>query len=65
MTINMRQEVFEILRMNLVAVKPDYNAKEIVLCPICLNEVSKDEVINGGGFEHIVPQMSRRMILLC
>ncbi len=56
MTRNIRQEVFEVLRENLVAVRPDYNAKDIVLCPICLTEVSRKEVIKGGGFDHIVPQ---------
>lgn len=53
MSIN--EEAYEVLRENLVAVRPEFAARDVVLCPICQREVSRDAVIKGG-VEHIIPQ---------
>lgn len=48
-------EVFEVLHENLCIVKPEYAGRDVVLCPICLREINKAEILSTG-FEHIVPQ---------
>lgn len=53
--MGINEEVFDVLHDNLVAVKHEYSGKNVILCPICLREMNKSEVI-GGGIEHIIPQ---------
>jgi hypothetical protein len=48
-------EVFALLHQNLCAIKTEYVGREAVLCPICLREITKAEIL-ATGFEHIVPQ---------
>lgn len=53
--VNLKEEVFNVLRENLVAFKPEYRDKDVVLCPICLREITREQAISGG-IEHIIPQ---------
>lgn len=53
---SLKEEVYKVLRENLVAVDPSYACKNVVLCPICLREVTRAEVLEGG-IEHIIPQV--------
>ena len=53
--MSLREEAYDVLRENLVAVRPEFAAREVVLCPICQREISRDAVIRGG-IEHILPQ---------
>ncbi len=49
-------DVFSVLRENLVAIKPDYGGRpDVVICPLCLRDVHRDEVL-AGGVEHIIPR---------
>jgi hypothetical protein len=41
----LKEEVFEILRENLLAVKPEYASKNVVLCPLCLREITWVEAL--------------------
>ena len=50
-----KDEAYEVLHANLAAVRPEYAARNIILCPICLREIPKAEVL-AGGVEHILPQ---------
>jgi len=52
----LNEEVYAVLRENLVAVKSSYAEKDVVLCPVCLREIGKAEVLKGG-IEHIIPQV--------
>lgn len=54
MSIN--EETFEVLHHNLVLVRPEYESRDIILCPICLTEIRKDDVLRYG-VEHIVPKV--------
>jgi hypothetical protein len=54
--MSIEEEVFEVLHQNLVSVKPEYNSRNIILCPICLSEIYKDEVLEYG-IEHIIPKI--------
>lgn len=53
--IGMNEDVYTVLHDNLVAVKPEYATREVVLCPICLREIPRDIVLKFG-VEHIIPQ---------
>jgi hypothetical protein len=53
--MSIKEEVYEVLHENLVAVRPDLRDKDCVLCPICLREISRYDVIMGG-VEHIIPR---------
>lgn len=53
--MSIKEEIFDVLRRNLVATFPFYASKEVVLCPVCFTEITKDEVLRGA-LEHIIPQ---------
>jgi hypothetical protein len=53
---SLKEEVYAVLRENLIAVEPRYAGNDVVLCPICLREVTQTEVL-AGGIEHIIPQV--------
>ena len=48
-------QVFDVLQRDLVKVRPELIGRNVVLCPICLREISEQEVIKGGA-EHIIPR---------
>ena len=58
--MSLNEEVFDVLYKNLVEVKPEYSNKNIILCPICLSEITKSEVMLNG-IEHIIPKNSIKM----
>ncbi|VAX19762.1 hypothetical protein MNBD_NITROSPINAE03-1783 [hydrothermal vent metagenome] len=51
---SIKEQVFDVLQENLLASYPEYTGKDIVLCPICLSEITKEEVITKG-MERIIP----------
>jgi len=53
--MSIASQVFDALRCDLLAHRTDLSDKEVVLCPICLREVSKDDFLRGG-LEHILPR---------
>lgn len=53
--MSLNEEAFEALHENLVSVRPELKSEQIVLCPFCLREISRDSVLKGG-VEHILPQ---------
>jgi hypothetical protein len=53
---SLNEEVYAVLRENLVAVDPGYAEKDVVLCPICLRGIGQAEVL-VGGIEHIIPRV--------
>jgi len=55
MTRTIREEIFDVLYENLINIKPEYEGRSVVLCPICLREITREE-INSGGVEHIISQ---------
>jgi len=55
----LKEEVFEILRENLLAVKPEYASKDVVLCPLCLREITRVEAL-VSSVEHIIPQVATK-----
>lgn len=57
MAKNMKEEAFQVLYRNLIAVTPQYSDREVILCPICLAEIAKDAVIKLG-VEHIIPKVA-------
>ena len=48
-------EVFEALHENLCAARPEYVGQDVVLCPVCLREIRKEEILRTG-YEHIIPR---------
>ncbi|HEY0781581.1 MAG TPA: hypothetical protein VGE98_03935 [Thermoanaerobaculia bacterium] len=56
---SLKEEVFTVLRENLLVVRPEYNDRDAVLCPICLREISRDEAMTGG-VEHIIPRVATK-----
>jgi len=54
---SLKEEVYAVLRGNLVAVDPSYADKDVVLCPICRRGIRQAEV-HAGGIEHIIPQVA-------
>ena len=52
-TLNLpeRKRLFHILHDNLAYERPEYTTREVILCPICLRELSIEEL---GSVEHIV-----------
>lgn len=53
--MSLNEEVYDVLHENLVAVRSAYNGRPVVLCPICLREIHRDDVIRWG-VEHIIPK---------
>ena len=54
-SISINEELFNVLHQDLCHIKPEYKYKDVILCPICLREISKETVLKSG-VEHIVPQ---------
>jgi hypothetical protein len=48
-----RTRLFHILHKNLAQVRPEYAARDVILCPLCLREMRIDD---GWSVEHIIPQ---------
>ena len=55
--MGLKEEAYNVLREDLLKVRPDLASREVILCPICLREISKEEII-ATGIEHIIPQVS-------
>lgn len=53
--MSLNEELYNVLHSDLVDVKPEYQDRDGILCPICLREITKDEVIQFG-IEHIIPK---------
>lgn len=53
--MSLREDAYQVLRENLLSVKPDLSARDVILCPICNREIPHSEVATGG-IEHIIPQ---------
>lgn len=53
---SLKEEVYDVLYENLVAVRPHFAGKGVVLCPICFREITRADVLTRG-IEHIVPQV--------
>jgi len=50
------EQVFDVLHRNLMTCRPEHEPKQTIICPICLREISRSEVL-VGGVEHIVPNV--------
>ncbi len=48
-----RMRLFRILRDNLVRERAQYGARELILCPVCLREMTVDQL---DAVEHIIPR---------
>ncbi len=57
--MNIEEEAYTVLRENLLQIKKEYKDREVVLCPICLSEISKDDILTGG-VEHIIPRAATK-----
>jgi hypothetical protein len=55
----LREQTYEALRRNLIAVRPDLTERDVILCPICLREFSRHDAMQWG-VEHIIPQAAAR-----
>jgi hypothetical protein len=53
--MSLKTEVFEMLRQNLISVRPEYGSKDVVLCPICMREIPR-QAVQDGGIEHVIPE---------
>src|SRR5260370_5499871 len=53
--MSLKTEVFEVLRQNLILVRPEYGSKDVVLCPICMREIPR-QAVQDGGIEHVIPE---------
>jgi hypothetical protein len=53
---SLNEEVYAVLRENLLSIDQSYSSEEVVLCPICLRKVNRAQVL-AGGIEHIIPQV--------
>ncbi|GEM_PF-3194007 len=53
--LSLEERIFNILREDIVRVKPEYASEDIILCPICLCKIDRTEILRGG-IEHIIPQ---------
>jgi hypothetical protein len=47
------KRLFHILRHNLIHVRPGYTDRDVILCPLCLREISIEQL---DAVEHIVPR---------
>jgi hypothetical protein len=56
---DLREQAYEVLRTNLVAVRPELSVRDVILCPICLREFTRDDAMRWG-VEHIIPQAVAR-----
>lgn len=53
--MGLKDEAFDVLYRDLCAHDSRYVGKDVLLCPMCLCRIPKDEVL-ARGIEHIIPQ---------
>jgi hypothetical protein len=52
-------QLFDAYKANLAAVRPERHNKDIMLCPLCISEITRKQVeMHEVGLEHIIPQHS-------
>lgn len=53
--MSIAEQTFSVLNKNLCDFRPEYAGRNVIICPICLREISKAEVLRNG-IEHIIPR---------
>lgn len=53
--MSIKEKIFNSLHQNLVETFPFYASKEVVLCPVCFTEITKEDVFKGA-LEHIIAE---------
>ena len=54
--MSIRSQAFRVLHEDLQLLRPDVTERDAILCPICLREIPRGRVLEGG-IEHIIPQV--------
>lgn len=57
--MGIKDEAFAVLHESLCHIRPDYLNHDVILCPICLREISKETILDSG-IEHIIPRVATK-----
>ena len=53
--MSLNKDAFKVLHEDLANVRSEFSNKDRILCPLCLREITKIEVLESG-IEHIIPK---------